>query len=545
MICPFCNAEIPDDSRVCEECHRRLPKVKPDNAGEAPPNANANAVLPNANAGGIPPNANAGGTPPNAKENGAPPNTNEGGTPPNASAGGKPEPEGGNSFSGFGSNSFFSDDVEEAARQRFKEIKRGMEDSSETLGENDDGCQALTTIEDGVGSREIEVQYAVNRVFLPGGQVDLHLRLRGLSIQVEDAHFWLSTVLAGNERRQEGGFHRDGEYLDATVPYYIEKDSLCGNVTVNYYICCYSRDAIRFYKFEARHEILARAARTNIVHTSVQLGEGSILKDSQFDGFGNVAFKDNEELARKMNLQEPSYRVVRERGTAWRPEDYLWSGDYLKPEQMEKFTLLIGGFAVYVTAKSDNIKFGRHPERNDFAVLDWKNNKDTDEFPTCRISREQLWIENCGDSVILFTDKASTLLNGVSPQIGGNAGIPIESDCDLAMGPIHFGMRIQYCYMRRTSPMCVNCMARKVQSVTFSRKDGLPEGFALVWQCCELTQLDSSLAGFRLYRRNGGFMLATPSGKLLNLVRGMNWMEGNLNISVRPFEQRLIGQVTF
>ena len=84
--------------------------------------------------------------------------------------------------------------------------------------------------------------------------------------------------------------------------------------------------------------------------------------------------------------------------------------------------------------------------------------------------------------------------------------------------------------------------AHKVLSATLAREDGLPEGFALVWQSCNLGELNASLAGFRIYRRNGGFLLQMPFGKLLGLADGMNYQEGGLDVEARHFAQRLIGQ---
>ena len=152
---------------------------------------------------------------------------------------------------------------------------------------------------------------------------------------------------------------------------------------------------------------------------------------------------------------------------------------------------------------------------------------------------------NCDDSVLLFTEKDTTLVDDKSPSFGGNGGIPLKPQSRLSMGPISFTMNIQYCKMRMNTPMCINCSARKVQSVTLSREDGLPEGFALVWQCCDLMQLDSTLKGYRLYRRNGGFLLETPSGNLFSLVFGMKCMDGSTPIRVLDFEQRLIARIPF
>lgn len=215
------------------------------------------------------------------------------------------------------------------------------------------------------------------------------------------------------------------------------------------------------------------------------------------------------------------------------------------PQHIEKFTLLIDDFAVYVTSKQENVTFGRHPALNDFAIMDWKNNRMPDESPTINVSREQLRISNCGDNVLLYTAKQSTKLDEQALGNRGKKGVPIESDCDLAMGPMHFGLHIQYCKKRAKSGICADCMDSKVRSLSLSRKDGLPEGFALVWKSCDLKYIDASLEGFRLHRRNGGFLLETPSGNTLDIVCGKDCKDCGTRISVLPFRQRLIGEIPF
>jgi hypothetical protein len=53
-----------------------------------------------------------------------------------------------------------------------------------------------------------------------------------------------------------------------------------------------------------------------------------------------------------------------------------------------------------------------------------------------------------------------------------------------------------------------------------------------VWQCCDLGILSPDLEDFILYRRNGGFMLQTPSERLYNLELGLEVDEKGRKINV-------------
>ena len=551
MICPYCKKEIPDDSVFCEFCEEEMksqedvsviqPEVVANDSHEADETELDSVAVGSdcedddaMRVGGVAVDDESGVFNGLIVSNGRLDCSH-------AIASGRSTP-----------NFLANNDIETEAQRRFQAMQSGeanrlFADGSSGRG---DMRQKLTSLENGHGTGEIEVQYAVNRVFLAGGQVTLDIRLRDLSVQVESAHLWLSMEIAGEVQRQDKAFRRKGEFLDAKVTVYIENGSLMGSALAAYQLACRSADGIRFYKFEARHEILSSGTSARVINNTFRIGDNnvlndSVIKDNPLNGTQEAAFTDSDDLARKMNAQPPLYEVVKERATRWRPEEYLAMGGYLHPQPLDKFTLLVGDFAVYVSAK-DEVKFGRHPNMNDFAVLDWKNNKLPSEFPTAGVSREQLSIQNCGDSVRLFTRKDSTLVNDISQGIADNGGIVLKPSCRIAMGPIAFRMNIQNCNMRMDLPICINCMAHKVQSVTLAREDGLPEGFALVWQCCDLGVLNKGLEGFRLYRRNGGFLLKTPSGDVLNLVCGMYCPPiGNTHVRVLEFEQRLIGKLPF
>ena len=298
--------------------------------------------------------------------------------------------------------------------------------------------------------------------------------------------------------------------------------------------------------FYTLHEIAAKfGVSYQMVYNLVRRGE---LPAYRFGKSYRVAEKDLEDYLRKQRVQVSGYAprnldgvgvAVGSRGIApslpaLTPQ--LIAGEAVGtlgtaeplPEALDMLTLLIGGFAVYLCAK-ERVKFGRHPAKNDFAIVDWKHNAKPTEKPTSTVSREQLEICNGGDSVLLFTNKASTRIDGLSPA-ASKGGIPLPSQCRLSMGDIAFQVKIH------------TDEAHKVLSATLAREDALPEGFALVWQSCELGALNASLAGFRIYHQNGGFLLQMPSGKLLGLAEGMKYQEGGLDVEARHFMQRLIGQ---
>lgn len=289
--------------------------------------------------------------------------------------------------------------------------------------------------------------------------------------------------------------------------------------------------------FYTLHEIAAKfGVSYQMVYNLVKTGE---LAAYRFGKSYRVAEKDLEEYLQKQRVQVRKEVIV---PTIQRTGISVFTPQFIAgevrpdtqkplpcPEPLDLMTLLIGGFAVYLCAK-EKVKFGRHPARNDFAVVDWKNNAKPSEFPTASVSREQLEICHSDDHILLFTKKDSTRIDGLSPAVGGKDGILLPSQCRLSMGDIGFQLKIH------------TDEAKKVLSVTLSREDGLPEGFALVWQGCDLSTLDGSLTGFRIYRRNGGFLLQTPSGKLLGLADGIRCQEGALAIEARHFAQRLIGK---
>ncbi|MBR4672934.1 MAG: helix-turn-helix domain-containing protein [Victivallales bacterium] len=296
--------------------------------------------------------------------------------------------------------------------------------------------------------------------------------------------------------------------------------------------------------FYTLHEVAAKfGVSYQMVYNLVRAGE---LPAYRFGKSYRVAEKDLEEYLQKQRVQVrdevvepiilhkktplyPPQLIARETMLDTHGEGAFKTAEALPhTEQLEAITLLIGGFAVYICAK-EKVKFGRHPERNDFAVVDWKNNAKPSERPTSTVSREQLEICSSDGRVLLFTKKDSTRIDGVTPATSSKNGIPLPPQCRLSMGDIAFQLKIH------------TDEAHKVQSVTLAREDGLPEGFAIVWQCCDLGVLDGSLTGLHIYRRNGGFLLLTPSGTLLGLSDGMKWQEGPLAVEAHHFAQRLIG----
>ncbi|MBQ9366952.1 MAG: helix-turn-helix domain-containing protein [Victivallales bacterium] len=281
--------------------------------------------------------------------------------------------------------------------------------------------------------------------------------------------------------------------------------------------------------FYTLHEIAAKfGVSYQMVYNLVRTGE---LPAYRFGKSYRVMGKDLEEYLQKQRVQVRNETAPRAVSPVLSPQ--LIAGEAAAqvlppPEPLDALTLLIGDFTLYLCAR-EKVKCGRLPRKNDFIIVDWKNNTKPTEWPTSTVSREQLEIHNGGDHVLLFTTKDTTRIDGLPPAIGGKAGIPLPSQCRLSMGDIAFQLKIQ------------TDETHAVQAVTLAREDGLPEGFAIVWQCCDLGSLDGSLAGFRICRQNGGFLLQTPSGKLTPLANGAKLQEGTLAVEARHFAQRLIG----
>ena len=281
--------------------------------------------------------------------------------------------------------------------------------------------------------------------------------------------------------------------------------------------------------FYTLHEIAAKfGVSYQMVYNLVRTGE---LPAYRFGKSYRVMGKDLEEYLQKQRVQVRNDTAPKAVSPILSPQRIAGEAAAKvlpPPEQLDALTLLIGGFALYLCAK-EKVKCGRLPRKNDFIIVDWKNNAKPTEWPTSTVSREQLEIHNGGNRVLLFTTKDSTRIDGLPPAIGGKEGIPLPPQCRLSMGDIAFQLKIQ------------TDEAHTVQSVTLAREDGLPEGFAIVWQCCDLGTLNGSLAGFCIYRQNGGFLLQMPSGMLMPLANGMKSQEGTLAVEAHHFAQRLFG----
>jgi len=428
---------------------------------------------------------------------------------------------------GFGRIS--QEEIEQEAQRRAREILAKSEPLSVPENSSRQSPQLVqSTFEEGNRLGEVIVEYAANRVVLAGGQVCLMVRIKGNAAPLKEVHLWLETWVAGERVILETECERSGNSLVGRVNFYIKNDQLTGDIVIHYYLLCRWKDSLGYYAFEVRHPIVSTA---NVGNVNIFANGGSLVK--------NVSM----ESLRRFNDEAPRYELIKTWETPWRPE-MLWTvGDYEQPEQLELLTLLFGDYALYVTSRNE-VTFGRNPARNCFALMDWKHNASPSEYPTCSVSREQFSLRNCQDYVSLHTNKETTRIDGAVPDIAARDGVRLKKNCVLSIGDdISLKVDVHTCPSRKKSPLCRNCLARRCKGVTLAWQDNLPEGFALVWECCDLGVLNTSLQGFTLYHRNGGFILQLPDGRLFNLVERMSLMIGDLPVRVMPFMQRIIGRI--
>ena len=186
------------------------------------------------------------------------------------------------------------------------------------------------------------------------------------------------------------------------------------------------------------------------------------------------------------------------------------------------------------------VSFGRKWDMNDFALVDWMNTEsDKDEYNR-HTSKRHAQFHWCGDAVNLIDLGVNgTYVNGVLPEAGGAGGIRLPDQATLKMGNFKLDMTIQKCGSTRGFSFCDGCPASQVRAVTLSRRDRLPECFALVWECYDLGGLGmvDDRGGVIVYRRNGGFFCRLPDGRTEAMTPGLELPFGDDMIRVKSYKR--------
>lgn len=409
-------------------------------------------------------------------------------------------------------------DLEAAAGALLRDAKERKNASVEPAPES--GCPHLS------------VEYAVNRFLLEGTEMPLELRIRVDSKKLESLLLWFAPSAGGKTELVPVSTEelRFGRAVPIAVPYH---PAVGGVLDANFYFGCVLGDGVEFYRMNVRPMVFTREQSSASIVATISNSERAMLDLSELREFAN-SNPGAATLIRKANDEPAKFRAMALAETVWRPEQHFVPG---RTYRCDALTLEYKGCRYQLCGK-ETVKLGRKPELNDFAILDWVNARNDREYPNNTVSRNHVQIHFCGDAVnIIDTSSYGTFVNGVKPEIAGNAGIPLPDEAELRFGDIELHMEMQRCEQRPESSACKNCRAGKIKSLTLTRADRLPEVYALVWQCCELGYLSRELEGFAVYRRNGGFLLRTPDGTFRHLVPNTRIDCRGTAVEVKSFRQ--------
>lgn len=409
-------------------------------------------------------------------------------------------------------------DLDAAAETLLRDAKERKSASAEPVPES--GCPYCF------------VEYAVNRFLLEGAEMPLEVRIRIDSKKLKSLLLWFAPSAGGKTElvpvsTEELQF---GRAVPIAVPYH----PLVGGVLdANFYFGCVLEGGVEFYRMNVRPMVFTREQSSASIVATISNSERAVLDLSELRKFAD-SNPGAAMLIQKANDEPAKFRPMPLVETVWRPEQHFVPG---RTYPCDALTLEYKGCRYQLCGK-ETVKLGRKPELNDFAVLDWVNARNDREYPNNTVSRSHVQIHFCGDSVnIIDTSSYGTFVNGVKPEIAGNAGIPLPNEAELRLGDIELHMEMQRCEQRPESPVCKNCPAGKIKSLTLARADRLPEVYVLVPQCCELGYLSRELEGFAVYRRNGGFLLRAPDGKFRHLVPNTKIDCRGTAIEVKSFQQ--------
>lgn len=408
--------------------------------------------------------------------------------------------------------------LNEAAESLLQSAGRRSGLSPEHVGES--GCPYLF------------VEYAVNRFLLEGTEMPLELRIRIDSTRLAHLLLWFAPTAGGKTEVVPVSTEelRFGRPVTIPVPYH---PSIGGVLNADFYFGCVLDDGVEFYRMNVRPMVFTREQSSASIVATISHSERAVLDLSELKKFAD-SNPGAAMLIRKANDEPAQFQAQALSETVWRPESHFIPG---RTYRCDALTLAYKGHRYHLCGKN-TVKLGRKTELNDFTVIDWVNARNDREYPNNTVSRSHVQIHYCRDTVNLVdTSSYGTFVNGVRPEIAGNAGIPLANEAELRLGDIELHMEMQRCELRPEGTICKNCLAGKIKSMTLSRADRLPEDYLLVWQCCELGYLSRELEGVAVYRRNGGFLIRTPNGTFTHLIPNTEIDCRGTAIEVKNFQQ--------
>lgn len=393
------------------------------------------------------------------------------------------------------------------------------------------------------GDQYLEIEYNRNLFFVRGASSVIRLRLIPCSNLLRGVMLFMETDGAKATRvRREipvTELLQNGVPVELRLSYCPEEVS--GRVAFDFYVGCNLETETKYYQFSVEHKIYDPEQSS---HTMGQIIINQEIKASEA---GDVNFHDNigdairemggkaptaHELIDRLNDLPPSFVRQELRSTTWRPETTLiggnpYPGDRLLLEWNDKRLFLLG---------KKHLKLGRSPELCDLVIKSSGGGRlGPRDYPNNTVSRIHAEILYNGDFVQLF-DKSSygTYINDRRPD---GSGIRIPESSSIEFGDIHFQINLQQCQMRQANTICQTCVANRLKSMTFSRKDHEPEYYIFVWQCCELGLVIPELADWTVFFRDNAFFIRTPEQSFYYLRPGNAFNINRQTLKINYFQQ--------
>lgn len=379
----------------------------------------------------------------------------------------------------------------------------------------------------------LHVEYAINRFLMAGAQMPLELRIRIEHEDVQHVMMWFCAVIGGKQEfhrieTEELAFSR---LIPLVVPYYLSDASIGGMLNAKFYFGCVLANKIVFHQMDVRHTIYTKGQSAQSIIANISASDGSVVDLGSLKTMASHAH-NGDALIERANREPAKFKPMPLTPTAWRPERLLIEG---QTYQVDTITLEHAGHLYHICGKF-SVKIGRKAGQNDLVVRAGDRSLNETEWPNNTVSRTHAQIHYCGDTVnIIDTSSYGIFINGIKPEIGGNAGVPLPSEAEIRMGDISFQLDTQYCEQRPFDPICQNCLSDRVKCLALHNKEHCTETQLMVWQCCDLGYFNRALEGFRVIRRNGGFILRTPTGKLMHAVPGMNVSENEAALMIKHY----------
>ena len=388
----------------------------------------------------------------------------------------------------------------------------------------------------------LEIEYNRNLFFVSGSSSVIRLRLIPCTNLLRGVMLFMETQGRTKRIRREipvTELLQNGVPVEVRLSYCPEEVS--GRVAFDFYVGCNLETETKYYQFSVEHIIY------DPDQTSKTIGQIIINQDIKASEAGDVKYHDNigdairdmsgkaptaHELIDRLNNLPPSFVRQELRSTTWRPETTLIGGN---PYPGDRLLLDWNGKHLFLLGKK-NLKLGRSPDLCDLIVRTRSGGRlGPRDYPNNTVSRIHAEILYNGDFVQLF-DKSSygTYINGRRPD---GVGVEIPESAEIEFGDIHLQANLQYCQMRQSHTICQTCVANRIKSMTFIRKDREPECYLLVWQCCELGMVIPELADWTVFFRNNSFFIRTPEQNFYYLRPGSAFTVNQQTIKIGYFQQ--------